>query len=368
MKFPTKLPSGLPSIPSFPGLNVLRRKEEIGQSPFDYHLATKGDQPPKLDVYTLTNDSCEKRSYNSLEEFKKSDYRDKLIWLDVHGFSNAAFLDDVKSHFDLPPQAVTDVTDTLSRPKLIDYPTALFISLKMVWMLENEIRVEHISMILMDGIVMTFQQEEGDVFDRVRERFAINYSKIKERGEEYILYMLMDSVTDNYLYVTGVLGEKIEEIDLKTFTSIDRKTLHEINALKSGLNFLRRNVIPGRDVAGALSKIEEDWIREKNKPFFVDLYNNAVQATDALDSFRDMLSDQLSIYHTNVSANLNDIMKFLTMFSVVFIPTTFIAGVYGTNFEHIPELSNPNGYYIMWGAMIVITILLLLYFRYRKWL
>ena len=296
------------------------------------------------------------------------DYHDKLVWLDVHGFSDPALLDDIKAHFDLPPQAVTDVTDTLSRPKLIDYPNSLFISLKMVWMIDNEIRVEHISIIMQENIVMTFQQEVGDVFDRVRERFAINYSRIRERGEEYILYMLMDSITDNYLYVTGVLGEKIEEIDLKTFTSIDRKTLLEINALKSGLNFLRRNVIPGRDVAGALSKIQDDWIREINKPFFADLHNNATQATDALDSFRDMLSDQLSIYHTNVSANLNDIMKFLTMFSVVFIPTTFIAGVYGTNFEHIPELSNPNGYYIMWGAMIVITILLLLYFRFRKWL
>jgi magnesium transporter len=235
-------------------------------------------------------------------------------------------------------------------------------------MLDNEIRVEHISIIHKKSVVITFQQEKGDVFDRVRERFKVNYARIFGRGVDYILYMLMDSVVDNYLYVTGIVGEKIEEIDESTFTRIDRKMLHEINELKSGLNFLRRNVIPGRDVTTSLVKMDDDWVSAKNRPFFDDLQNNATQATDALDSFRDMMSDQLSIYHTNVSANLNDIMKFLTMFSVVFIPVTFIAGIYGTNFENIPELSNPNGYYIMLGAMLLITIILLLYFRWRKWL
>jgi len=174
-------------------------------------------------------------------------------------------------------------------------------------------------------------------------------------------------VIDNYLYVISILGEKIEILEENVLINPSQNVVTKINHYKRELNALRRSIKPAKEMILSLVKIESDFIAESTIVHFKELENNISQANDASDNYREILSDQLNIYHTTISSKLNDIMKFLTVFSVIFIPLTFIAGIYGTNFEYIPELSYKYSYFIMWGIMIVIVIAMLLFFKKKKW-
>ncbi len=181
-------------------------------------------------------------------------------------------------------------------------------------------------------------------------------------------FALLDIVIDNYIYLIGILGEKIELLEETLLEEPRKSVIDEIYTYKREMNFLRKNISPAKEMILSLSKMESELIEESTNIHFKELVDNINQAVDSSETYREILSDQLNIYHTTISSKLNDVMKFLTIFSVIFIPLTFIAGIYGTNFEVVPELKYEYSYFIMWGVMILVAIGMLIYFKKRKWL
>jgi magnesium transporter len=230
------------------------------------------------------------------------------------------------------------------------------------------ISVENLSIIITESVLLSFQEKKGDVFEPVRERIRNQKRRIRTSGTDYLAFALLDIVVDNYIYIIGLLGERIETLEETLLQEPRKSVIDEIYRYKRELNFLRKCINPAKEMILNLSKMESELIKEDTYVHFKELLDNINQATDSSETFRDILSDQLNIYHTTISSKLNDVMKFLTIFSVIFIPLTFIAGIYGTNFDVVPELHYEYSYFIMWGVMVVVAVVMLIYFKRRKWL
>jgi magnesium transporter len=267
-------------------------------------------------------------------------------------------MEEISKGFNLDSLILAEVMNTGTRPKVVEYQNCVYISIKMLQQNPetNLISVENLSLIITESVLISFQERRGDVFEPVRERIRKQKKRIRNSGTDYLAFALLDIVIDNYIYVISVLGEKIESLEDNLAIEPKQSLILEINNYKRELNFLRKNIKPAREMILALSKIESDLIDETSYIHFKELQDNIDQASDSSDSYREILSDQL-----------NDIMKFLTIFSVIFIPLTFIAGIYGTNFDILPELHFKYSYFIMWGVMVSVAIGMLIYFKKRKW-
>ncbi|MGB0425110.1 MAG: magnesium/cobalt transporter CorA, partial [Flavobacteriales bacterium] len=272
--------------------------------------------------------------------------------------------------FELDPLVIAEVMQTRSRPKVIEFDNYMLITIKMLQQenADGEIQIEHLSLVMTESVLISFQERKGDVFEPVRERIRKQKKRIRNGGTDYLTFALLDIVIDNYLFVISVLGEKIETLEENLLLHPSEKIINEINNYKRELNFLRKSIKPAKEMIFSLAKMDTDLIDVGSAVHFQELEDNISQASDSSDSYREILSDQLNIYHTTLSTKLNDVMKFLTVFSVVFIPLTFIAGIYGTNFEYVPELKFKYSYFVMWGVMIVVALGMLFYFKKRKWL
>lgn len=346
-------------------------KGEIGLSPQE--LIFRGKR--KIDEVLLRSiEFNQSRVAESLIESAKdlpeSSTDNSVIWINVDGLHDLQIIKDIGDTLDLDRLLLADVLETNARPKIHEYEKWIFLSLKMVqYNEENEhFSVENLSIMFNDNILISFQEKKGDVFEPVRERIRNHKRTLRGSKTDYLAFALLDTVIDHYLYVLSLFGEKIESFEDVILEKPDKKVIEQINLFKKELNYIRKGMKPAKEMVLALSKIESDFIHKKNDVHFKELVNNMNQASDTLDSYRELLSDQLNIYHMIISSKLNDIMKFLTIFSVIFIPLTFIAGIYGTNFEFLPELQIKYGYFIMLGVMAVITILMLFYFKRKKWL
>ncbi len=348
-----------------------KSKSEIGLSPSEliFRGNKKIDQV-QLRIIDFDQSTIEEKSIHSVKEILPYTKTNTVTWLNVDGLHDLELLKEIGEEFDLNKLILADVLETNARPKIHEYENCIFISIKMLQFAndDNKIKVENLSLIFNDNVLISFQELRGDVFEPVRDRIR-NYKRtLRSSRTDYLAYALIDTVIDNYLYVLSTLGEKIESYEDLLLEEPDKKILEGINLYKKELNYISKGIKPAKDMILALSKLESDFIHEKNEIHFKELIHNINQASDTVDSYRELLSDQLNIYHMMISSKLNDIMKFLTIFSVIFIPLTFIAGIYGTNFDILPELHFEYGYYIMLGCMTVVAITMLFYFRRKKWL
>jgi magnesium transporter len=279
-------------------------------------------------------------------------------------------MEEIAAGFNIEKLLIVEVMDTDGRPRIIEHGNGIFLSLKMLQQDEktNAISAENMSLIITENVLFTFQERKSDVFDPVRERIRNQRKRIRTSGTDYLTFALLDIVVDNYIFIISVLGEKIEELEEALLKNPSQSVIDKINSFKRELNFLRKNINPAKEMILGLSKLDSELIHESTGIHYKELVDNINQAIESTESYREILSDQLNIYHTTISSKLNDIMKFLTVFSVVFIPLTFIAGIYGTNFDNVPELHYEYSYFIMWGLMIVIVAAMLVYFKRNKWL
>jgi magnesium transporter len=288
----------------------------------------------------------------------------------VDGLHNPAIMQEITKGFNLESLVLAEVIDINSRPKVQEYSNCILLSVKMLQQEEKTgtISVENLSLIITETVLLSFQEIKGDVFEPVRERIRNQRKRIRSAGTDYLAYALLDIVVDNYIHIIGLLGERIETLEETLLEEPRKSVIDEIYTYKRELNFLRKSITPAKEMILNLSKMESEFIHESTYIYFKDLLDNINQAMDSSDTYREILSDQLNIYHTTISSKLNDVMKFLTIFSVIFIPLTFIAGIYGTNFDVLPELHYQYSYFIMWGVIIVVAVGMLIYFRRRKWL
>jgi magnesium transporter len=295
---------------------------------------------------------------------------DTVTWLNVDGLHDSSVIEQIGEIFELDPMMLVDVLDTEQRPKVQEYDECIYISMKMIRYdeKENEIHKEKLSLVIANRLLISFQERQGDVFDPVRERIRKHKRKIRNSGTDYLAFALLDIVIDNYIYIISTLGEKIEQLEDDLIDNPTRDMLEQINDFKREINYLRRLIHPSREMINALSKLDTELFdHEENGVHWKELQDNINLATETSDGYREILSDMMNIYHTTVSTKLNDIMKFLTIFSVIFIPLTFIAGIYGTNFDNLPELHYEYSYHTMLAVMVIITIGMIFYFRSRKW-
>jgi magnesium transporter len=347
-------------------------RSHIGLSPFELKFkGKKRTDQVHLRLFDFDQDQYEELVLNKLEEALPFQEKDTVSWLNIDGLHDESIMAQVGELFELDRMVLSDVLNTTIRPKVVEYENCLFISLKMLRLEEekNRVHVETLSLVISDRILISFQESRGDVFEPVRERIRNNKKKIRTSSSDYLAFALLDIVIDNYIYILSVLGDRIESMEENILDDPEENTLETINTFKREINYLRKNIIPAKEMINALVKIDSDFLdNEVVGVHLRELQDNIAQAVETSDSYREILSDQLNIYHTTISSRLNDVMKFLTIFSVIFIPLTFIAGIYGTNFDHVPELHYQYSYFIMWGVMIVVALFMLFYFRRRGWL
>ena len=346
-------------------------KDEIGLSPQE--LVFRGQRKVDeilLRIMDFNESKVEEILIKSATDLQEYLNNESVTWFNVDGLHDLDLIQDIGAALQLDQLLLADVLETNARPKIHEYEDWIFLSLKMVQYNEEKkhFSVENISIIFNDNILISFQEKKSDVFEPIRERIRNQKRTLRSSKTDYLLFALLDTVIDHYLYVLSLFGEKIESFEEVLLDKPDKNIIEKINLFKKELNYIRKGIKPAREMILALSKIESDFIHKKNDVHFKELVNNINQASDSLDSYRELLSDQLNIYHMIISSKLNDTMKFLTIFSVIFIPLTFIAGIYGTNFEFLPELHFKYGYFIMLGLMAVITVLMLLYLKRKKWL
>ena len=347
-------------------------KNEIGMSPYQLHFrGEKKMGQVRMRLIDYDPASLEEREIGSVAEAIALKESSTVSWLNVDGVHDAATMDAIANALGVETLVLAEAMNTRSRPKSVEHANCLFVSIKMLREEEGseELTIENLSLIITERMLISFQEEPGDVFEPVRERIRAGKKRIRGSGPDYLMFALLDIVVDNYIYIIGKLGDKIEDLEEGLLEDPTKTVIEEINLYKRELNTLRKNILPAKEMILNLSKLDSEFIdEEKNAVHFRELVDNINQAAEATSNYREILSDQLTIYHTTISSKLNDIMKFLTVFSVIFIPLTFIAGIYGTNFDVLPELHFKYSYFVMWGIMILVASGMLVYFKRNKWL
>ena len=293
-----------------------------------------------------------------------------VSWINIDGLHDTDLMKNVGSLFRIHPLLIEDIMNTGHRPKVQESENCLFIVLKMLRYDSDEqlIIAEQLSIILGPNYLLTFQEQKGDVFDPVRDRIRKMKGRIRGAGPDYLAYALMDIVVDNYISIIERMGDQIEDLEEKVLADPTTALMNMINDFKREMNFLRKSIRPVKELINQLGKIESPLIQADTMPFIKDLEDHITQASEAIDTYREMLSDHLNIYNSSISNRMNEIMKVLTIFAAIFIPLTFIAGIYGTNFEYVPEIHFRYSYFIFLGVMIVIAGTMIGFFRKKGWL
>lgn len=291
----------------------------------------------------------------------------QINWVNLDGLSNTAIIEGLQSHFSLHSLLIEDILND-QRPKAEEYEDYLFVTLKMLYRIKGtEIDYEQISFVLGNDYLLTFQEKEGDLFDAFRERIRLDQGRVRKRRADYLLYRLIDITVENYYSVLDNIGEQIDEIE-NNIRATPAKSFHQIQAIRKELIYLHKALYPLRDALGKILKDESDFIQEENAPYFRDVYDHVIHLIDSLDTYRDLTSGLTDQYINIQNSKLNEVIRVLTIISTIFIPLTFIVGVYGMNFEHFPELHWKYGYATVWVVMLTIAGGMVGYFRYKKWL
>lgn len=298
------------------------------------------------------------------------DYKSKAstTWLNVIGLHDTRIIETLGEHYGIHPLVQEDIVNTAQRPTTEEFPDQLFISLKMLSYDQGKILSEQVSIIQGANFVISFQEAPGDVFDPVRERIRGGRWRIRKHGSDYLSYALIDSVVDHYFIVLESIGDRIEKLEEQLSTAPAPEALSTIHSLKRELIELRKSVWPLREVINKLQKSDSPLIKKQTRIYFSDVYDHTIQVIDTIESYRDMVSGLLDLYLSQSSNRMNEIMKVLTIFAAIFIPLTFIAGIYGMNFDIMPELRLPFGYAGVWLVFILVGVGMLAYFKRKGWL
>ena len=290
-----------------------------------------------------------------------------VTWIDVDGVHDPAVIQEVGEAVGIHPLTLEDIANTLQRPKIEDYGNYLYVAVRMLSP-DGEFQSEQVSLVLGKGCVVSFQEQPGDVFGRIRERLRAGSGRLRSEGADYLFHSLLDAIVDGYFGVIEEFGERIEAIEEEVVAEPDRETLQAIYTLKRSLVALRRSVWPLRDVVAELERGESLLIREPTLVYFRDIYDHTIEIAETVETYRDTMTGTLDVYLSSQSSKMNEIMKVLTIIATIFIPLTFIAGVYGMNFAQMPELRHPWGYPAALASMAVVAGVMLLYFRRKGWL
>nr|WP_216902583.1 magnesium/cobalt transporter CorA [Synechococcus sp. CCY 9618] len=324
----------------------------------------------RVDVIHYDSSGCSERQDVSVQGCADAVRQNGITWMNVNGVHDVGLIEHLGERFGLHPMTMEDIVNTTQRPKVEEFEGYIFMVLKMIAFNEvsQSIDIEHVSVILGQNFVISFLEDDGDVFDGVRERIRSSGGRIRWMKADYLAYSLMDAVVDHYFLAVERMGDIIEEVDDRLLEDPRPNDIKEIHGLKRGILSLRKAVWPIREEVGVIVKSESPLLTAESRVFWRDLYDHSIQIIDLVETHRDILGGMHDTYLSILSHRMNEVMKVLTIISTIFIPLTFIAGVYGMNFKEMPELQWRGGYYSVWALMIVIATSLFLYFRRKHWL
>lgn len=293
-----------------------------------------------------------------------------ITWLNFSGLADVEQIKKVGEVFGLHPLVMEDILHMGQRPKLELYENYVYLVVKMIYRGDNgkEVTYEQLSIVLGKNYVLTFQEKEGDVFNGIRERIRNNKGRLRRSGADYLVYSLLDSVVDNYFPALEKIGDHVEDIEERLSDDPEQDVLSDIYRLKREVLFLRKNIWPIREVVAAMMRQDIELVSPATNTYLRDVYDHSIQVMDVVDTYTDMLSELTDVYMSIVSNRMNEIMKTLTIIATIFIPLTFIVGLYGMNFVYMPELTNELAYPAVLLVMATISAVMLLYFRRKGWL
>jgi magnesium transporter len=334
------------------------------------HIGEERAEAPRIELFSYSPAGVEEHSCDRLDQCLARLEPAAVTWINVEGVHDVEVVRSLGEHFAFHPLVLEDIVNTVQRPKIEDYDEYLFMVLRMLRPAEGDTFIsEQLSIILGPTYLLTFQEGlAGDVFDAVRDRIRSGKGRIRALGPDYLAYTLVDSIVDGYFNVLEVMGERIVNVEEKLTLSADRATLHLINDMKKEIIFLRKAVWPLREAISFLERGDSRLLSDATRLYFRDVYDHAVQVIDTVETYRDLLSGMLDLYLSSVSNRTNEVMKFLTVIGTIFLPLTFLVGVYGMNFKYMPELEWHYGYAALWGVMLLAAVAMIAYFRKKRWL
>ncbi|HPE74832.1 MAG TPA: magnesium/cobalt transporter CorA [Draconibacterium sp.] len=348
-----------------------KQKSKLGMAPGS--LVFTGQQKmAQVDISVIhySEDHVEEKKPKTTEEVislvKSSN---GVTWINIDGLHDERSIEEICTFLAIHKLSMEDILNVGQRPKLEEYRDYVQAVIKILTIDPDDISIEYeqISFILKGNLLVTFQEKTGDVFNSVRTRIKEKKGSIRRKGADYLLYALLDTVVDHYFLVLEDFGEKLEDLETELLENPDKSTLNKLHSLRRETLLLRRSIYPLREMIGHFEKLDEPLISNEIKVFIRDLYDHTIKVIETIEVLRDMTSGLLDLYMNSASNKMNEIMKVLTIMSTIFIPLTFIAGVYGMNFTNMPELRAQNGYFIILGVMFVVFIGMLIFLKRKKW-
>lgn len=343
-------------------------KAHIGQSPGTGGYT--GNRTGKSFLRVISFNAEEIKEWTSDQPIRPEELPEGMIhWVDFVGVHDVEKVREMAESFGLHPLMVEDILNVEQRPKLDTHEAHHYVVLKMarIQVEETDIQLEQVSFAMGKNFILSFQEVATDTFDPVRDRLH-KKARIRQRGPEYLLYALIDTIVDHYFYVLEHFGNALEDLEEQLMEDSSRESLMQLYHLKREMVSMRRAVWPLREVIGQLDRGESNLTNKTTKLYFRDLYDHIIQVIDTVETYRDLLSGMVDLYQSTVSNRMNSIMKVLTIISTVFIPITFLTGVYGMNFARMPLLDDPNGFWVIAGLIFVAVVGMLFYFRRQKWI
>jgi magnesium transporter len=349
-----------------------RRSRKAGLPPGSLvHIGEKKAERTRITIIDYDAETFREKEAKSVEECFSFKETATVTWINIDGVHDSELVGKLGTHFGVHPLILEDIMTTAQRPKMEDMGEYIYVVLRMLSSEKGKDGVvsEQVSLILGSNFVISFQESPGgDVFDPVRDRIRTGKGRLRKQGPDYLAYALLDAIVDNYFLVLEKLGERVEGLEEELITEPGQETLHEMHALKREMIYVRRSVWPLREVVSGLERVESPLIKQSTGIFLRDVYDHTIQVIDTVETYRDMLSGMLDIYLSSVSNRMNQVMKVLTIIATIFIPLTFIAGVYGMNFKFMPEIEWRWGYFVVVGIMLAIGLLMVIFFKRKRWM
>ncbi len=352
-------------------LFLKRSSRKVGLAPGTLvYLGEKKEEEVKITIIDYDENTLNEKEIKDVEECLPFKDLPTVTWVNINGIHQVEIIEKLGKYFSLHPLLLEDIVHTEQRPKMDDYDDCLFVVLKMLHFAKDteEIKAEQVSLIVGSNFVISLQEREGDAFNPVRERIRKGKGRLRKKGPDYLTYALIDAVVDNYFTILEQFGEHMESLQEELIEKPTPETLQTIQRLKRDMIYFRKLVWPLREVIGGMVRSESPLIKDEIHVYLRDVYDHAIQVVDTIETFRDMLSGMLDIYLSSMGNKMNEVMKVLTMIATIFIPMTFLAGIYGMNFKYMPELEWKWAYPSFWLIVFALFIGMVFWFRRKKWL
>ena len=362
--------SNLGSLPKFGMPSFISKSKTAGLPPGQLiHLGEKLTDKSLVELISYDSKSIEETHDPDADVILQQLDETKVNWINIDGLHNITLVEKMGDHFDINSLVLEDVLNPDQRPKIEDFPGYIFLTLKTLNALKaDDIIYEQMSFVLGKNFLLSFQEKEGDLYDGLRHRLKNDpKSKARKLGVDYLFYRLVDTIVDSYYLILENLGGQIEKLEDEVYVDPTPKTLQQIQSLKKELIYLRKSIYPIREAISKITKGEYSLIKKETVEYFGDVYDHTLHVMETLETYRDLTTGLMDMYMTSVSNKMNEVMKVLTIIATIFIPLTFIAGIYGMNFQYMPELQWKYGYPAVWGIMLATVIVMIVYFKRKKW-